>query len=79
MSYVHIDPATKMKAVKHFWQTGNLKKSAEKFDISRQALYAWVRLAEDSLETIFEASTPGKRTATLTEQNQKLQTQLAEL
>ena len=41
MSYVHIDPATKMKAVKHFWQTGNLKKSAEKFDISRKALYAW--------------------------------------
>jgi transposase-like protein len=79
MSYVHIDPAAKMKAVKHFWQTGNLKKSAEKFDISRKALYAWVRLAEESWEAIFEASTPSKRTATLTEQNQKLQTQLDEV
>ena len=79
MSYIHIDPATKMKAVKHFWQTGNLKKSAEKFSISRKALYAWVRLAEESLETIFEASTPGKRTATLAEQNQKPQTQLDEV
>jgi transposase-like protein len=79
MSYVAVQPATKMRAVKHFWQTGNLKKSAEKFGISRKTLYAWVRLAEESLETIFEASTPGKRTATLAEQNQKLQTQLDEV
>ena len=79
MSYVRVDASTKMNAVKHFWQRGNLKRSAENFDVSRKALYAWVRLAEEHLETIFEASPPGKRTATLAEQNQKLQAQLDEV
>jgi transposase-like protein len=76
MSYVRLDAATKMTAVKQYWRTRSLKKCAEEFGVSRNALYAWVRLAEENLERIFEASRPGKRTATLAEQNQKLQAQL---
>jgi len=76
MSYVSIAPATKAAAVKHYWQTGNLQGTANKFGVSRNAIYEWVRIAECNLEQAFLASTPGKRTATLAEQNAKLQAQL---
>lgn len=76
MSYVSIAPATKTAAVKHYWQTGNLQSTAVKFGVSRNAIYQWVRIAELNLEQAFAASTPGKRTATLAEQNAKLQAQL---
>jgi transposase-like protein len=79
MAYLHIDPATKIAAVKDYWQTGNLKKCAEKYGVSRNGIYDWVRLVEQHLEEIFQASTPGKRTASLAEQNQKLQSQLDEV
>lgn len=76
MSYVSITPATKTAAVKHYWQTGNLQGTAARFGVSRNAIYQWVRIAEHNLEQAFAASTPGKRTATLAEQNAKLQAQL---
>jgi transposase-like protein len=76
MSYVSITSATKTAAVKHYWQTGNLQGTAAKFGVSRNAIYQWVRIAEHNLEQAFAASTPGKRTATLAEQNAKLQAQL---
>src|SRR5215467_6326774 len=76
MSYVSITPATKTAAVKHYWQTGNLQGTAAKFGVSRNAVYQWVQIAEQNLEQAFAASTPGKRTATLAEQNAKLQAQL---
>jgi transposase-like protein len=76
MSYVLITSATKTAAVKHYWQTGNLQGTAAKFGVSRNAIYQWVRIAEHNLEQAFAASTPGKRTATLAEQNAKLQAQL---
>jgi uncharacterized protein YjcR len=79
MSYVLITPATKAAAVKHFWQTGNLRGTANKFGVSRNSIYEWVRIAEGNLEQAFRASTPGKRTATLAEQNAKLQAQLDEV
>jgi transposase-like protein len=79
MAYLPIQTATKTAAVKHFWRTGNLRATALKFGVSRNAIYDWVRIAEQHLETAFLASTPGKRTATLEEQNQKLQTQLDEV
>lgn len=76
MSYVSITPATKTAAVKHYWQTGNLQGTAAKFGVSRNAIYQWVRIAENNLEQAFASCTPGKRTATLAEQNAKLQAQL---
>jgi transposase-like protein len=76
MSYVSITPATKTAAVKHYWQTGNLQGTAVKFGVSRNAIYQWVQIAEHNLEQAFAACTPGKRTATLAEQNAKLQAQL---
>ena len=76
MSYVSITPATKTAAVKHYWQTGNLQGTAVKFGVSRNAIYQWVQIAEHNLEQAFAASTPGRRTATLAEQNAKLQAQL---
>jgi transposase-like protein len=76
MPYVSIAPATKMAAVKHYWQTGNLQATAAKFGVCRNAIYQWVRIAEHNLEQAFAASTPGKRTATLAEQNANLQAQL---
>jgi transposase-like protein len=76
MSYVPITPATKTAAVKHYWQTGNLKGTADKFGVSRNTLYEWMRIAELNLEQAFRAFTPGRRTASLAEQNEKLQTQL---
>lgn len=79
MSYLSITPATKTAAVKHYWQTGNLQATAVKFGVSRNAIYQWVRIAEHNLEQAFAASTPGKRTATLAEQNAKLQAQLEEV
>ncbi|HKU23933.1 MAG TPA: transposase [Candidatus Sulfotelmatobacter sp.] len=79
MSYVSIAPATKTAAVKHYWQTGNLQGTANKFGVSRNAIYEWVRIAEGNLEQAFRASTPGKRTATLAEQNAKLRAQLDEV
>jgi transposase-like protein len=74
--YVPIDPATKTAAVKRFWRTGNLKATAAEFGVSRNAIYDWVRIAEQNLEAAFVASTPGKKAPSLAEQNQKLQSQL---
>jgi transposase-like protein len=76
MSFVHIRPATKIAAVKLYWQSGNIKKCADQFRVSRNTIYDWVRLAEQHLESVFLQSTPGKRTATLTEQKEALQSQL---
>ena len=76
MSYIPITAATKTAAVKHYWQTGNLQGTAAKFGVSRNAVYQWIRIAEHNLEQAFATSTPGKRTATLAEQNAKLQAQL---
>jgi transposase-like protein len=79
MSYVHIEPATKLVAVRQYWQTGNLTRTARKFGVSRTTLYEWVRVAETHLAHAFELAKPGKRTATLSEQTQTLQTQLAQV
>ena len=76
MSRVPVDSSTKAAAVKHYWQTGSLKGTADKFGVSRNAVYDWVRIAELNVEQAFRASTPGKKTATLSEQNQRLQAQL---
>src|ERR1700740_3212656 len=69
-------PATKTAAVKHYWRTGNLQGTGAKFGVSRNAIYPWVRFAENNLEQAFTASTPGKPTATLAEQNAKRRAQL---
>lgn len=79
MSFVPIDPATKTAAVKHYWRSGNLKATAEKFRVSRNAIYDWVQIAERNLETAFVGSTPGKKAPPLADQNQKLQSQLKEV
>ena len=79
MSFIPIDPATKTAAVKHFWRNGNLKATAEKFGVSRNAIYDWVRIAERTLETAFVGSTPGKKAPSLADQNLKLQSQLKEV
>src|ERR1700730_4070827 len=76
MSRVPVDSSTKAAAVKHYWQTGSLKGTADKFGVSRNAVYDWVRIAELNVEQAFRASTPGKKTATLSEQNHRLQAQL---
>ena len=76
MAFAHIDPATKVAAVKHYWLTGNLKGTAEKFRVSRNSIYDWILVAEQHLENAFATTTPGRRTATPAEQNQKLQSQL---
>ena len=47
-----------------------------RYRVSRNAVYDWVRIAELNVEQAFRASTPGKKTATLSEQNQRLQAQL---
>lgn len=79
MSYVYIDPAAKIAAVRRFWQTNNLKKTAEEFGVSRGTLYEWIRIAEEELEGAFRRLTPGKRTISLEEENQKLRSQLREV
>ena len=79
MSFVPIKPATKTAAVKHFWHSGNLKATAEKFKVSRNAIYDWVQIAEQHLETAFVGSKPGRKAPPLADQNQKLQSQLKEV
>jgi transposase-like protein len=79
MSFIPIDPATKTAAVKYFWRNGNLKATAEKFKVSRNAIYDWVQIAEQNLETAFAASTPGKKALSLADHNRKLQSQLKEV
>jgi transposase-like protein len=76
MSFVHISPSTKLAAVKLYWQTGNVKKCAERFGVSRNTIYDWVRLAEQRLESMFLESTPGKRAPSVDSRNQALQSQL---
>lgn len=79
MSYVSIDPSTKIAAVKRYWQSNNVQQTAQEFQISRSTLYEWVRLAEAQLEAVFEEAKPGKRTTTLEEENERLHTQVHEL
>ena len=79
MSYVAIDPAIKIAAVKRFWKTNNVQQTAKEFEISRSTLYEWVRLAETRLESVFEEARPGKRTATPEQENEVLHAQLHEL
>ncbi|MGH9340329.1 MAG: helix-turn-helix domain-containing protein [Acidobacteriota bacterium] len=79
MSYIEIEPSVKVAAVKRYWETNNLKRTAKEFRVSRTALYDWVRLAEANLEKIFLHSKPGKRTATPEEENEKLQAQLRDV
>lgn len=76
MSFVHISPSIKLAAVKLYWQTGNVKKSAEQFSVSRNTIYDWVRLAEQRLEGVFRESMPGKRAFSMDSRNQALQSQL---
>ena len=79
MSYVFIDPTTKVAAVRRYWKTNNLKQTAEEFGVSRSTLYEWIQLVEAELEDVFRQSTPGKRTITLEEENQKLRNQLQDV
>src|SRR5712692_6862892 len=61
-------------------QNGSLRNTtAEKFGVSRNAIYDWVRIAERNLETAFAGSTPGRKAPPLADQNQKLQSQLKEV
>src|ERR1700757_4619816 len=76
MSFVHIKPKTKLDAVKLYWQSGNITKSADKFGVSRNTVYDWVHLAEQHLENVFRESTPGRRAPSLDIQNQALQSQI---
>lgn len=76
MSFVQITPATKLAAVKLYWQTGNVKKCADEYGVSRNTLYDWVHLAEQHLESLFLESTPGRKPVTLAEQKEALQSQL---
>src|SRR5216683_6574413 len=76
MSFVHITPATKLAAVKLYWQTGNVLKCANEYGVSRNTVYDWVRLAEQNLEKLFLESTPGRKPPTLAEQKETLQSQL---
>lgn len=79
MSYVFIDSSTKLAAVRRFWQSNNLKKTAEEFGVSRGTLYDWIRIAETELDEAFRQSSPGKRAVGLEEENQKLRSQLREV
>src|SRR4029077_12873350 len=76
MSFFSIPPATKSAAVKHYWKTGNLRGTANKFGVSRNAIYEWLRSAESNWKQPFRASFPGKKPATLAEQNATLRAQL---
>jgi transposase-like protein len=76
MSFVQITPATKLAAVKLYWQTGNVKKCADEYGVARNTLYDWVHLAEQHLESLFLESTPGRKPVTLAEQKEALQSQL---
>jgi len=76
MPFVHITPATKLAAVKLYWQTGNVKKCADEYSVSRNTIYDWVRFAEQRLENLFLESAPGRKPVGLVEQKQALQSQL---
>lgn len=79
MSYVAIDSSTKIAAIRRYWQCNNLKKTAEEFGISRGTLYEWIRVAEAELDQVFRQCTPGKRTTSLKEENEKLRSQLRDV
>ncbi len=79
MSYLAINPSVKVAAVKRYWKTNNLQQTAKEFGVSRTALYEWVRVAEAHLGQIFEQLKPGKRTATVQDENQKLRNQLQDV
>ena len=70
MSFVRISPATKLAAVKLYWQTGNVMQCAHEYAVSRNTIYDWVRFAEQRLENLFLESTPGRRPVPLPEQKE---------
>jgi transposase-like protein len=76
MSFVRITPATKLAAVKLYWQTGNVKKCADEYAVARNTIYDWVRFAEQRLENLFLESAPGRKPVPLLEQKEALQSQL---
>jgi transposase-like protein len=79
MAYVPIDASQKAAAVKRYWRTNNLQRTAREFRVSRSTLYEWIRLAEANLEVAFQASKPGRRTATPEEERDTLRVQLRDV
>lgn len=79
MAYKTIDPELKLHVVKDFWSTGNVSKTADKYGISRNAVYDWTKLAEQTIQEAFQKTTPGRHTVSLEEENKHLRSQIQEL
>lgn len=79
MPFKKIAPTFKVKAIKHYWIHNNVSLTARKFNISRNAVYNWSTLAEQTLKETFKYTTPGKRTKTPKEQISILKEQIKEL
>jgi transposase-like protein len=79
MAYKIIDSGLKLHVVKNFWLSNNVSKTADKYGVSRNAVYDWTKLAEQAIQKAFQKTTPGRRTISLEEENKHLRSQIQEL
>ena len=79
MAYDNISPETKIKTVKEAWITDNISQTADKFDVSRDSIYHWIKLTEKAMQERFESSTPGRKGVSPAEENKILREQVQRL
>lgn len=79
MAYRKIDAKFKLEVIKNYWAISNISQTSKKYGVGRDAIYAWLNIAEKIILEHFANLTTGKRVINLVEENRKLREQVIEL